>query len=421
MSDIHSPVSNKQAQPNEKSTSDDLEMSDEEGLYYDHSNSANQQPSSNTSFRDTISNKTKLILHAITQGKSLTKPNKELIIKLVKEIQLSLDVYFETKQQTPETINEQIISNLKDTIKETIKQEVSKISAPNNASQSQPTYANALKNLPPEKVSIPSTKPALIVSTKNKNNSNSSAETCQIWKQHVTFKDTNFAPSNVRYVSNNKVCVEFENLEQRDIALNKTNKPNSPVNAEISKKLKPMIMLKGISVDTPTDELADILINQNENIKTTMTDKSDLTFRFKRANKNNKLYNAVFMITPSLWRTIIKNSKVNIDHQKVHVEDFVPLLQCYDCLQFGHTRKNCTRQTTVCSHCSSLTHAFKNCPYRNKSDKICCYNCVQFNKKHNLQMAKDDHGATSKQCPRLNQMIEKTRNRIDYGQQTLLL
>lgn len=74
--------------------------------------------------------------------------------------------------------------------------------------------------------------------------------------------------------------------------------------AEASKTLSPMVVLKGVPVDIPADELVGILRHQNADIKNAMEKEEDLSFRFKRANRNKKLYNAVFITSAPVWKAI---------------------------------------------------------------------------------------------------------------------
>ncbi|XP_026327877.1 uncharacterized protein LOC113236103 [Hyposmocoma kahamanoa] len=61
---------------------------------------------------------------------------------------------------------------------------------------------------------IPTTKPALIISPTKE--VHSPAEILQKWKKYISFRDTNFSPASVKYVSNNKLRVEFDTEVQRD-------------------------------------------------------------------------------------------------------------------------------------------------------------------------------------------------------------
>lgn len=379
-------------------------------------------------FKEFINSKTQSIRTKLTKNRSLLKDDKQAILDILIEIRQCTEDFCKTRTGPSYTQSERnsapnhithsasLDQATVSVIRDTIREEVSKIQKKLEAlPPKQPaTYASVTKKQPsaPE-VGIPKTKPALIVSSKKE--VSSPADTLQSWRKSVSFRDTNFSPANIKYVSNNKIRVEFDTLEQREIILQKTNLPDNDVKAEISRKLKPMIVVKGISNDISPDHLVDIITNQNDFIKNMSSDQNDLIFKFKRGNRNKSLYNAVFMVSPSLWRAIIERGRLNVDHQRIHVEEFSPLLQCFKCLQFGHTRNRCTHEGSICSHCSSMTHDFKGCPFKQNKNQIDCYNCIQYHKKHNLQNLKTDHSATSDACPRRVFMLEKLRERIDYG------
>ncbi|XP_052755583.1 uncharacterized protein LOC128201754 [Galleria mellonella] len=116
-------------------------------------------------------------------------------------------------------------------------------------------------------------------------------------RKPATTLDTNFTPANVKYVSNNKIRVEFDTQQELDTAIEKVNKPTSSVSAVIARKLNPMFILKGISNSTPVEELTDIITTQNDCVKEATTPDAttgDIKFAFKRGNRNPRLYNAVF-------------------------------------------------------------------------------------------------------------------------------
>ncbi|KAJ2939994.1 hypothetical protein O0L34_g14025 [Tuta absoluta] len=177
-----------------------------------------------------------------------------------------------------------------------------------------------------------------------------------------------------------------------------------------------MFILKGIAIDTAPEELTELICKQNETIKNLISSQDELVLKFKRNNKKENFYNAIFMTSPTIWRAAVTAGKLNVDHQRIHVEEYVPLLQCYKCLQFGHTRLRCTNEDTVCSHCSAMTHNFKDCPVKQDNSKINCYTCDKHLKKHNSSPTVPNHSATSRVCPKVIQMTGKLRTRIDYGQ-----
>lgn len=387
-----------------------LALTDEEE-FDDPYGSANEELDPISEFRQKIFDCAQQITYKVSENKSVTKQNKESIIEFAKKI-MTITEEFTTHNKRPQcsqtsTSEDKIVSIIKDTIS-------LQLSKMNKFTTPLPTYATVTrKQTVNQKEVIPTTKPALIVSATNE--VHSPTETLQKWKKCISFRDTNFSPVNVKYVSNNKLRVEFDTEAQRDETLQKVDSCATEIKAEISKKLKPMIILKGVSQDTPSDILTDVIYNQNDCIKNLTDDSSQLVFRFARNNRNPHLYNAVIMTSPALFRAIIKNEKLNIDHQRIHVEEYIPLLQCYNCLQFGHTRKRCSSDHPACSHCSARTHTYRDCPVKRDQTKNSCYNCIVHNNKYNLNKSPPNHSATSNHCPRVIQMLSKIRSRIDYG------
>ncbi|CAG5039747.1 unnamed protein product [Parnassius apollo] len=360
-------------------------------------------------------------------NRSVTRQNKDNIKKSLDEINRSSQQLFDQVK----TILRHSISSAENKtvsiIRNTIKEELSKFTQKPQQHFTQPlqhplrqipatkspqSYANAVKSITHSKRPIPTTKPAIIVSAKQP--VSSPQETVSAWRKSIHFKHYTFSPAEVKQVSNNKLRVEFDTQEQRDKIIEAINCPESLVNADIAKKLKPMLILKGIHIDTPVTELKDIIINQNPTIKNLVKTPDDISYRFMRNNKNKKLYNTVFMVTPQIWRTAVELQKLNIDHQRVHVEDHPAYLQCYKCLLFGHTKKHCPEDKLHCSHCSSSGHSYKDCPDKKEVSKIDCYNCIAHNKKYNLNL-NTKHSATSLRCPRIQKQIESCKNRTDYG------
>ncbi|CAG5039732.1 unnamed protein product [Parnassius apollo] len=346
-------------------------------------------PELNDGFLINISEHTKLILQNLDGNRSVTRTNKDNIKKSLDEIKRSTQQLYDQVKTILRHSNSSAENKTVSLIRNTIREEFSKLAVlpqkittqplqdlvkPSIIPSSLPSYAKVVKSTKSaEKQPIPVTKPAIIVSSKQQ--VSSSKETVNAWRNSIHFKKYTFNPSEVKLVSNHKIRVEFDNQEQRDEILNAINHPDSLVNADIAKKLKPLVILKGIYRDTPVSELKEIIVNQNPNIKSLIKSPDDITYRFTRKNKNENLYNAVFMVTPTIWRSIVELQRINVDHQRVHTEDYPAYLQCYKCMQFGHTKKHCTENTTICSHCSSSEHSYKDCPVKKDSTKVDCYNC----------------------------------------------
>lgn len=357
----------------------------------------------------------------IYEGKSVTKANKQLIFTLAEGInpmlkelcQLAKDGNVNEKDN-PELFTAFIDEKTTLAIKQTMKEEFGKLAKQhlNLTKQTiapKPTYAEAAKTKE-STTPINTSNPAIIVSAPE---AKTARDTLSKWKRSISFKSGNYAPARVQPLSGNKIRVEFDTSNQRDETLGKL-RDNKDIQVEAARKLRPMMILKGIHEETPVEELTDIIKNQNETIKNSITQNDDIIFCFKRTNKNPKLYNAVFKMAPSVWRCAMNLERINVDHQKIHKEEYSPFVQCYDCLQFGHTRAKCTSSDKVCSHCSSSQHLYKECPLKTKSEAKQCYNCTMYNKKYKLNR-NTEHGATSNECSTIKAMKNKIRERTEYA------
>ncbi|XP_061380947.1 proline-rich protein 36-like [Danaus plexippus] len=146
--------------------------------------------------------------------------------------------------------------------------------------------AQPVRSTPPAPVQpkpIPVTRPAILVATKHPTKSRQ--EAVEAFKKSISFRDCTYAPAKFAPVSNNKIRVEFDTQAQCDDALTKLrSKLDAPVTAEPARKLKPMLLLKGVSSDMAPEDLVSTLLRQNPELHT--FNDTDITFRFKRGNNN---------------------------------------------------------------------------------------------------------------------------------------
>lgn len=229
----------------------------------------------------------------------------------------------------------------------------------------------------------------------------------------MSFKDTNFAPAKIQTVSNGKVRVEFDTVEQRDAALAKARRVPS-LKSEESKRRRPLVILKGISKDLETEDISTILTIQNAGVAAAVKTTEDLKLRFKRRNRNDSLFNAVLEVTPALRLVLLDAGRLNMEHQRVRVLDYSPFVQCFKCLQFGHTQSRCASESDRCAHCSDA-HNIDACPRREDSSAIKCFNCTEYARTTKRKIDAKHSGTSAKECPRIHSMIERLNGRIDFG------
>lgn len=361
-------------------------------------------------YESEVMDRINLIMSLLTKDKSLTKANKETILieanRVLKATSIFCKHLHEEKSkptQHNQNNNNEIKNMINDTIKAAFSQHIKLIPTTQPV---KPSYS-AITKTPT------TTKPALIInSTTTVNNPE---ETLKNLKESITFKDTNFAPTHIKYLSNNKLKIEFDKIEQRDITMKKIEKPDSKVRYEIPKQLKPSFILKGIPTDIPSEELSQIITKQNDSIKNLLKSPDDLEFRFKKTNKNEKLYNAVFVTTPEIFKAVTQSRRINIDYYRIHTSEYIPILQCFKCLKFGHTKNHCNHSKEICSYCATEGHDFRHCPYKQNIQRLKCHNCQEFNQKHKITDKSTLHSATSNTCPRVQTMMKNIQTRVNYG------
>ena len=265
-------------------------------------------------------------------------------------------------------------------------------------------------------VKTPASRPALVIESAD-SGVKTSKDVLGVWRQGVTFKDASFAPAKVQRVSNNKVRVEFDSASQRDETLRKLESVKS-LKAEPARRLRPLVIIKGVSKGVSKEELASLILQQNAGVRDAAGDAGDaaLRVRFVRSNRNDELYNVVLEVSPGVRVALLQQQRVNVDHQRVRVAEYSAFVQCFRCLQFGHTKAKCEASTGVCSHCASCDHTLDACPDAKDASKRKCFNCLADAGRHGRHGVKADHSATSaRDCPRIKSLVKRLQERTDYG------
>ncbi|CAG4948660.1 unnamed protein product [Parnassius apollo] len=250
---------------------------------------------------------------AISEGKSVSAATKKLINLAMEEIRRSTrNLNTVIASTTPSALGE-----IKEELLSCVKKEMADFKKMVTASQARPSYAQAAastcggrtpainKTSPPS--ILPVTKPAIIVSSTEQ--SKTPEEVIKKFKTSYSYRESTYAPARIQRVSNNKLRIEFDNQQQRDDTLSRLE-TSDEVKAEPVRSLRPMVILKGISKDVPVEDLVKIKRHQNTELAEIANDSIDLndtylSLRFKRNNRNENLYNAVFLVGPKFYRKMM--------------------------------------------------------------------------------------------------------------------
>ena len=348
----------------------------------------------------------------LNKNRSVTGPDRKESIAIIDSV-ISAAKLLLTKLPDPDATVASIPEPDAHSVLDVVREEFAKL---RSELQQQPTpasYAAAAAKPKRPAVKTPASRPAIIVESGD-TSVKSGKDVLNAWRTGVSFKDACFAPAKVQLVSNNKLRVEFDSDIHRDETLRKLESVSS-VKAERAKRLRPLIIVKGVSKDSKSDELISLIRRQNPSVDAAASADADIKLRFLRSNRNDALYNAVVEVTPAVRVALLELQRVNVNHQRVRVDEYSAFIQCYRCLQFGHTKAKCTSECTPCSHCASKDHSFDACTHKQDASHIKCFNCEADNKKHG-RTADAAHSATSiKQCPKIKSMLKLISQRTEYG------
>ena len=144
------------------------------------------------------------------------------------------------------------------------------------------SYAAAASARPAFKhpVKTPVSRPALVLESSS-SATHTHKDALDAWRKNVSSETPGSLQQKSNTVSNGKVRVEFDTVQQRDSALRKIREVPS-LKAEESKRRRPQVILKGVSKETVFDDGIALLFDQNTTLKDAGSP-SDALIRFKPA------------------------------------------------------------------------------------------------------------------------------------------
>lgn len=250
-------------------------------------------------------------------------------------------------------------------------------------------------------------KPSLLIAS-----SQATMSTKELFRKEISFKDKTFAPRRVKVVKGNKLRVEFEKESERDLVEQHFSQ-STKLQVEKIKTHDPLAIIKGIQKEIAPADLPAILVRQNASIFQKI---EEIKIRFTKPNRHHNRYNAVIQIPPTTLKSLNSATRVNIDHDKIRVTEYVPFVMCYRCLAFGHFQRSCKAKQSTCSHCATKSHDRRTCPNINSLPK--CHNCTKYSKPSQSDtgiLIKAHHTATSFDCPQIKFMAARMKIDTNYG------
>lgn len=256
---------------------------------------------------------------------------------------------------------------------------------------------------------------SILITPKNKDTSTELQKKIQ---RHFKTSQLGICIEGIKKISQNRIvidCIKKEDAKKLQTLI--SNDLNDIDCKELTKK-KPTMIFKGIFNDYIKEDFTDDILDKNEDIKivTQKTEKNSI-FNIKAIikNKYSDTANYIVEVDSTTRKILLNKEKINIGYQRVTVDDAIPVVQCYFCLRYGHTSRNCNQKEKnnlpSCSHCGSA-HLYKDCPARTNQSR--CANCTFQNDRFQLTFP-TNHNATDKtNCMYYKKMLAFAQQKIEY-------
>lgn len=268
----------------------------------------------------------------------------------------------------------------------------------------QQTYASAVAQ---NKKNPSGQKSLLSVVITSKNETETGEEVLDRIRKAVKAKEGGIAVESIRKAKDSKIIVGCKTEEERNRLKERLKNAEEQLNIQEVKNKDPLIILRDVFKYNSDEDIIAALKNQNKGILTDEKDREKLEIIYKKKARNPLAQHVVMRVTPQTWKKLVDIGKVQIDLQRVRVEDQSPLMQCSLCLGYGHPKRFCKETIEKCSHCGGPHQKSECADWQAGTEPSCC----------NCKLAKQDridHNAFSQECPVRKRWDSIARSSISY-------
>lgn len=207
---------------------------------------------------------------------------------------------------------------------------------------------------------------------------------------------------NMRNATKGTIVLEGRNRDDLNVIQKyAAEKLGNKYDVKLSELRKPKIIISGMNEKLSDDDIVTKIKRQNKPMEDA---EMSVVSVFGKST-----FSAVIEIDCESFNKIMSSErkKLNVGWSSCIVKEYVSVLSCYKCQGFNHKASDCKNER-ACKKCSGK-HDVSQC----KSKVMKCTNCVQANKKLNLNL-KTNHVASSKGCKVMERKVNFNKKRVQY-------
>lgn len=312
------------------------------------------------------------------------------------------DVHKDKVNDMMATLSHEIHQNLKE-----LKESISSLTAVVKKQQER-SYADTVKMSIASNVHLtksqPSTNSGIIVASTQQNCSSLTIE--KTIKEKVDLVQAKTGVTLIKHISNDRIFLATQ-TESDSKSLEKivSEKMGPEFRVSQPKKILPQLIISNVEKEYEEENLNEEIRSTNAGFDEQDRVKIVYSRSFKRGDKTK--WNLILQAPPRTFDKLI-NSYINVNFRAHYVKEYVTVMRCFNCQQYGHKGSTCC-SSTVCSRCSG-PHKTSECQ---KKTQFSCINCMEHNKKNELKV-NTNHTCGGKDCNVEKSKIANKRTKISY-------
>lgn len=222
-------------------------------------------------------------------------------------------------------------------------------------------------------------------------------------KGSVDLIEMGIGVNKVTKISKQRVIINCDSAADREVLLHTIKEKNKSLTVAQTRPKNPLLRLVGVTADLKDAKIEEAVLNQNRSHLVELSEEEKKVKVVRRIRgRSSALNNVILETSPILWQRL-QGKKLRIGYQMVDALDQTPLIQCYNCLGFGHRARDCDKDTK-CGHCAG-PHDTRKCSVRNLPPR--CTNCTALN-------LENSHPAYSSACPEWRRRDRLARAAVSY-------